>query len=363
MAMPEQQLSEVGAILPTDPGDQRAPRHRAASLPLPVAVIGAGNMGRHHTRNYDEFSDAELRAIVDVDIARAEALAERHGCRAFASVEQLLVEEPDVVAASIVTPTQDHVATAAALIAAGKHVLVEKPIAATLDQADRLIALAEEHDVVLAVGHVERFNPAVRTLKRLIEEGEMGEIVSVVARRVGVMPPQVKDANVILDLAIHDVDVFRFLLDAELPTEAFCNAGRTNGGDLFDFADMFLRFGRVACLLQVNWVTPVKIRELAVTGTRGYAEVEYVRQELRYHAAQPVRTADSFSDVTAYSERDPELVEHEHVEPLARELGEFLRAVAGRPAEIVTGDEARRSMEVVLRLVELAEREELPAPR
>ena len=103
----------------------------------------------------------------------------------------------------------------------------------------------------------------------------------------------------------------------------------------------------------------MKIRELAVTGTRGYAEVEYVRQELRYHAAQPVRTADSFSDVTAYSERDPELVEHERVEPLARQLGEFLRAVAGRPAEIVTGNEARRSMEVVLRLVQLAEREAL----
>jgi UDP-N-acetylglucosamine 3-dehydrogenase len=324
-----------------------------------VAVIGAGNMGRHHARNYDEFADVELRAVVDVDSSRAEALAEKHGCRAFASVDELLAEEPEIAGASVVTPTRDHVETAAALLAAGKHVLVEKPIAATLEQADRLIALAEEHDVVLAAGHVERFNPAVRALKRLIENGDMGDIVSVVARRVGVMPPQVKDANVILDLAIHDVDVFRFLLDADLPTEAFCNAGRTNGGDLYDFADVFLRFGRVACLLQVNWVTPVKIRELAVTGTRGYAEVEYVRQELRYHSAQSVRATDSFSDVTAYSERDPELVEHERVEPLARELGEFLRAVAGRPAEIVTGHEARRSMEVVLRLAELAEREEL----
>jgi UDP-N-acetylglucosamine 3-dehydrogenase len=320
-------------------------------------------MGRHHARNYHEFTDVDLRAIVDVDLARAKALAARYGCRPFASVEQLLAEEPDIAAASVVTPTHDHFDSAAALLAAGRHVLVEKPIAATLEEADRLIALAEEHDVVLAVGHVERFNPAVRALKRLIERGEMGEIVSVVARRVGVMPPQVKDANVILDLAIHDVDVFRFLLDAEIPSDAFCNAGRANGGDLFDFADVFLRFGRVACLLQVNWVTPVKIRELAVTGTRGYAEVEYVRQELRYHAAQPVRTADSFSEVTAYSEQIPEIVGHEHIEPLARELGEFLRAIAGRPAEIVSGEEGRRSMEVVLSLVDLAEREELSIQR
>ena len=325
---------------------------------LPVAVIGAGNMGRHHARNYSEFSDADLRAIVDVDIERARALAARFGCRAYASVDELLAEE-GVAAASVATPTRNHVETAAELLSAGVHVLVEKPIAATLAEADRLIALAEEHDLVLAVGHVERFNPAVRALKRAIERGDMGDIVSVVARRVGVMPPQVKDANVILDLAIHDVDVVRFLLGADLPAEAFCNAGRTNGGEHFDFADVFLRFDRVACLLQVNWVTPVKIRELAVTGTRGYAEVEYVRQELRYHAAQPVHAADSYSEVTAYSEREPQLVDHERLEPLARQLGEFLRAVAGRPAEIVTGREGRRSMEVVLRLVDLAEREQL----
>jgi UDP-N-acetylglucosamine 3-dehydrogenase len=312
-------------------------------------------MGRHHARNYDDFAQADLRAVVDNDLRRAEALALRHACRAFSSVEQLLVEEPGVKAVSVVTPTRTHVDVTALLLSAGKHVLIEKPIAASPSEADRMIALAQEHDVVLAVGHVERFNPAVRELKRCIERGDMGEIVSVFARRVGVMPPQVKDANVILDLAIHDIDVFRYLLGADSPTEVFCNAGRVNGGDLLDYADVFLRFGRVACLLQVNWVTPVKIRELAVTGTRGYAEVEYVRQELRYHSAQAVRPVDSYSEVTAYSEQAPELLAHEHVEPLARELGEFLRAVEGRPAEIVSGEEGKRSMEIALQLVERAE--------
>ncbi len=312
-------------------------------------------MGRHHARNYHDFAQADLRAIVDTDLDRAQALANRHGCRAFATVEELLHHEPGVRAVSVVTPTRTHVEVASTLLSAGKHVLVEKPIAASPEAADRMIALAQEHELVLAVGHVERFNPAVRELKRSIERGDMGDIVSVFARRVGVMPPQIKDANVILDLAIHDIDVFRYLLGADLPTEVFCNAGRVNGGDLFDYADVFLRFGRVACLLQVNWVTPVKIRELSVTGTRGYAEVEYVRQELRFHSAQAVRPVDSFSEVTAYSERAPQVVQHEHVEPLARELGEFLRAVEGRPAEIVTGEEGKRSMEIALQLVERAE--------
>jgi len=312
-------------------------------------------MGRHHARNYHDFAQADLRAIVDTDLDRAQTLATRHGCRAFATVEELLHHEPGVRAVSVVTPTRTHVEVASTLLSAGKHVLVEKPIAASPEAADRMIALAQEHELVLAVGHVERFNPAVRELKRSIERGDMGDIVSVFARRVGVMPPQIKDANVILDLAIHDIDVFRYLLGADLPTEVFCNAGRVNGGDLFDYADVFLRFGRVACLLQVNWVTPVKIRELAVTGTRGYAEVEYVRQELRYHSAQAVRPVDSFSEVTAYSERAPQVLQHEHVEPLSRELGEFLRAVEGRPAEIVTGEEGKRSMEIALQLVERAE--------
>jgi UDP-N-acetylglucosamine 3-dehydrogenase len=312
-------------------------------------------MGRHHARNYDDFAQADLRAIVDTDLRRAEALALRHACRAFSSVEEMLAEEPGVKAVSVVTPTRTHVDVTSALLSAGKHVLVEKPIAASPSEADRMIALAQEYDVVLAVGHVERFNPAVRELKRCIERGDMGEIVSVFARRVGVMPPQVKDANVILDLAIHDIDVFRYLLGADRPTEVFCNAGRVNGGDLFDFADVFLRFDRVACLLQVNWVTPVKIRELAVTGTRGYAEVEYVRQELRFHSAQSVGPVESYSEVTAYSEQAPQVLAHEHVEPLARELGEFLRAVEGRPAEIVTGEEGKRSMEIALELVERAE--------
>ena len=103
------------------------------------------------------------------------------------------------------------------------------------------------------------------------------------------MPPRVHDANVILDLAIHDVDVFHYLLGAGEPDDVFCNAGKAVNGDLFDYADVFLRFGKVGCLLQANWMTPVKIRSLSATGTRGYAELEYVRQELDVYPAAPRR--------------------------------------------------------------------------
>jgi UDP-N-acetylglucosamine 3-dehydrogenase len=328
-------------------------------LTVPVAVVGVGNMGRHHARNYHELPDAELRAVVDGEPTRAEEIAHRFGATAYPTVAALLEAEPELAAVSVAVPTTAHAAVTRALLEAGKHVLVEKPIAPTIEEADEMIALAREHELVLAVGHVERFNPAVRELRRLIDEGQFGSILSLVARRVGVMPPQVKDANVIVDLAVHDVDIFGYLLDDAEPTDLFCNAGRAIAQDRFDFADIFLRYGRVACLLQVNWITPVKIRSLAVTGTLGYAHVEYVTQRLEFYRAGPAVDPTSFAELEALSEQEPETLDFVHEEPLARELAEFLRAVHGESAEIVSAEEARATMVVATRLVELAERHAL----
>jgi UDP-N-acetylglucosamine 3-dehydrogenase len=322
---------------------------------VPAAVVGAGNMGRHHARNYHELGSTELVAVVDEDAERAGRLASLYGSRAYTSVTQLLEAVPRVTAVSVATPTSNHLETAAELLRADKHVLVEKPIAPTLEEADELIALAEERSLVLAVGHVERFNPAVRELKRRIEDGAVGDILSLSARRVGVMPPQIKDANVLVDLAVHDVDVFRYLLGATQPQELSVNAGRAIADDRFDFADVFLRFDGVACFLQVNWITPVKIRELSVTGTKAYAEVEYVTRRLDLYSALAIHEVETFADLEEYSEQPPERVELAHVEPLAIELAEFARAVSGDGGEIVSGAEARASMEVVLNLCRLAE--------
>lgn len=313
-------------------------------------------MGRHHARNYHELDTATLCAIVDPDRGRAEEGARRYACPSFPSVDALLASDVDVDAASVVVPTALHLDVARPLIESRKHLLVEKPIAATVDEAEELVELARAAGVVLAVGHVERFNPAVRELKRAIDAGEMGELLSLVARRVGVMPPQVRDANVIVDLAIHDIDLFRYLLGGDRPDEVQCNAGRAVLDDRFDFADVFLRFGDIACFVQANWVTPVKIRSLAVTGTRAYAEVEYVTQRLDVHRARPVAEPDSFGDIEALSEREPEHPRVEHEEPLRRQLAEFLRAVRGERAEIVSGAEATRSLEVAEQVVAAAER-------
>ena len=329
---------------------------------MPVAVVGVGNMGRHHARNYHELPDADLRAVVDGDPARGrgdgEPLRRERRTRPSRRCSRPSPSSPRSRSPSRRARTRRSRGT---LLEAGKHVLVEKPIAPTIAEADELIALAAERGLVLAVGHVERFNPAVRELRRLIDEGRIGSILSLVARRVGVMPPQVKDANVIIDLAVHDVDIFGYLLDEPEPTDLYCNAGRAIAQDRFDFADIFLRYGPVACFLQVNWVTPVKIRSLAVTGTAGYAHVEYVTQRLDYYRGGDAVEPTSFAELEALSEQEPERLEFPHEEPLARELREFLRAVRGEPAEIVSGEQARATMVVATRLVELAE-QHAPAP-
>jgi predicted dehydrogenase len=313
-------------------------------------------MGRHHVRNYaDLSSDAELRAVVDPDAARAGEVASRYAATAFTSVDAMLEAMPEVAAVSVAVPTTGHFKVARTLLEAGKHVLVEKPIAATIDESDRLIELAGSRSLVLAVGHVERFNPVVRELRRLIDDGQIGTMLSLVARRVGVMPPQVKDANVIVDLAVHDIDVFGYLLGGAEPSALYCNAGRALADDRFDFADVFMRYGTVACFLQVNWLTPVKIRSLSVTGTAGYAELEYVTQRLDFYPGRPPVEPRSFTELEALSEQQPERLEFPHEEPLRRELQEFLQAVRGEPAEIVSAAEARATMLVATKLVELAD--------
>src|SRR5205814_5913641 len=131
-----------------------------------------------------------------------------------------------------------------------------------------------------------------------------------------------------------------YLLDAEAPDDLYCNAGRAIISDRLDFADIFLRYGGVACFLQVNWVTPVKIRSLAVTGTEGYAELEYVTQRLELYRSPRVEDTETFAELEALSETPPERVEFEHVEPLTSELREFVAAARGEPAELVTGEDA-----------------------
>jgi UDP-N-acetylglucosamine 3-dehydrogenase len=316
---------------------------------LRVGVIGVGSMGFHHARNYSEIPEAELVAVSDMDAARATQVAERFHCRAYNDYAEMLQKEK-LDAVSVVVPTKMHQRVVLETIGAGVHTLVEKPIATNLAQASAMVNAANTRGVVLAVGHIERFNPAVRELKRCIQMGELGTLTSIVTRRVGVVPPRVKDADVILDLAVHDIDVILYLL-GRLPNSVVATASSAILSDRFDHSEIFMRFGDIGCFVQVNWITPIKIRTLSVTGSAAHAEVNYVTQKLELFESQVARHFDDFGDfVVSFGTPTTHTVEVAQQEPLRSELTEFLKFVANGTGRIITGEEGMNTLAVVERI-------------
>lgn len=298
-----------------------------------VGVIGVGNMGRHHARIYSQMEGAELVAVADLR-EEAEEVAVRYGARFYRDHREMLRKErPDAV--SVAVPTALHRDVGVDCLEAGVATLMEKPLASSVEEAEELAELAEARGVPLMVGHIERFNPAVRALKGIIDRGDLGDLTSLTARRVGVFPPQVKDADVILDLAVHDIDICSFLL-GRLPERVYARAGKALNSRRWDFAGIFLDYGEASALIQVNWITPVKIRELTVTGTGGYAELNYITQRLRVYESEYRRTFDSFGDfVVKFGSPRVREVPVEGAEPLFLELSHFLSCVAeGRTPEV-----------------------------
>ncbi|RLF88563.1 gfo/Idh/MocA family oxidoreductase, partial [Thermococci archaeon] len=191
---------------------------------LRVGVVGVGNMGRHHARIYSELSKegkVEFVGVADANLERAKEVASQFKTKAFGDYEEL-VERVDAV--SIAVPTSLHRQVALEFIEHGANVLVEKPIAESIESAQEIIRAAKKNDVILMIGHVERFNPAVLKLKEILDENLIGKVVTLTAKRVGPLPPQIKDVGVIIDLAVHDIDVMSFLLERNV-RKVYARAG------------------------------------------------------------------------------------------------------------------------------------------
>jgi UDP-N-acetylglucosamine 3-dehydrogenase len=308
-------------------------------------------MGRHHARIYSELAAARLCAVADFDEMRAQAVAARYGCRAYRDFRDMLRHE-GLDAVSISVPTRDHFAIACEVIEAGVNLLIEKPLAATLLEAETLVENAAKRNLKLAVGHVERFNPAVQELKRLVDVGSLGAISSVIAKRVGVMPPRVKDANVIVDLAVHDFDILNYLFGT-MPVELTAMAGRALLSDRYDHAEIFLKYptslkgrdGAAGCFVQVNWITPLKIRTLSVTGDLGHAELNYVTQKLEVYQTNAAKEYDDFGDfVVRFGEAEKAVVPIKVREPLRAELEDFAAAVEDDRTPKVSGEDGVKAL-------------------
>jgi len=291
-----------------------------------VGVVGLGAMGHNHARIYSQLNH-NLVGVADTDLVRAKEIGEKYHTSYYSDYHQLLSK---VEAVSIAVPTTLHHTIAMDFLKAGVHCLVEKPIAYSLEEASEMTELAEKNHLNLAVGHIERFNPAVIRLKQIIDEGRLGKILSISTRRVGPSSPRVRDVGVVIDSGTHDIGVVRYLLGKE-PIGVFSRVGKfkQSKGDhailLLDFTEDI-----VACI-EINWFTPHKVRTLVATGTEGIAYLDYIEQTL-----------------TIQNSHETHIEDIQKTEPLKLEINDFLKSITVRNKPTVDGKEGLAILKIAL---------------
>lgn len=318
---------------------------------IKAAVIGVGSIGQNHARVYRELADVKLVAVSDNDEETAKRIGNRLAVDYVTDYVKLLDEyQPDLVSVSV--PTVYHYDVALQAIERGIHVLVEKPIAATLEQADELIAAAKANNVKLTVGHIERFNPAIQELKRRIDAGEIGDVFRIQSRRMGPFPTRIRDVGVVIDLASHDVDIVRYILNTDI-NRVFAETTGSIATDREDTLDAVLRCENNAIgTLNINWITPTKIRELTVTGTNGMFLVNYLTQEVYfYENADAAEMWQSLSLLKGVSEGQMVRLRVNNQEPLKAELMSFVGAVRNNIDPLVSGEDGKKALQLAQALV------------
>lgn len=309
-----------------------------------VGVIGVGAMGRNHARVYADMPEVDLAGIVDSDLEIAEDVARRYGGKAYADHCLMLdMERPEAV--TVAVPTVDHLEVAKDVISRGIHLLIEKPIAFTEAEGQKIIDAAEAAGVTLMIGHIERFNPAVAALKAHLAAGELGRVFQIDARRQGPFPARVKDVGVVIDLAVHDLDVMRYVSGAEI-TRLYAETERRIHSNREDLLTGLARLsdGSVGTLT-INWLTPTKIRELFVIGEHGMFQVNYLTQDL-YFFENAFAQVQEWQYQTLRGVSEGRMIRHviEKREPLRLEQDSFLAAVRGERSVAVTGQDGLKAI-------------------
>jgi UDP-N-acetylglucosamine 3-dehydrogenase len=289
-------------------------------------------MGQNHIRTYSQMSGVELVGIADVNKERIESLSKEYETQGFTDYRDLLKHDLDAV--SIVVPTTLHEPVAMDVINSQTNLLVEKPIADTVDSARLIVEAARNHGVKLMVGHIERFNPAVIKMKELIDKGALGKVVCINTRRVGPYNPRIRDVGVILDIGVHDIDIISYLYHSQ-PREVYAVAGKDIHSQE-DHASIILRFdGDRAGVVETNWLTPHKTRTFTVIGTGAVGYGDYMGQTVNIHDDEWVKEAKV-----------------EKKEPLRNELEHFLRCCENGDVPESRGEDGINALKVALASIE-----------
>ena len=293
-----------------------------------VAVVGTGFWGKNHARGYSELESTELVAICDVNRERAKAVADQFGVKAYTSSSRMLKNE-DVEAVSVCTWSTKLAKEALKALKAGKHVLVEKPMATYTRQAEKLLEVAEENGLHLTVGFLMRFIPGLQHVREAVENKRIGELVCATAKRVSQWPERIGDVGVVKDTAIHDIDVMRYI-SGEDPIGVYAKTGSMKHRKFEDYAQIMLTYedGKSA-FIESNWLTPYKTRTLTVTGSEAIMRLDYMTQEL-------------------WIEDPKENVQSKYPwqEPLKLELQHFADCITKKKKPMITGVDGLKALQI-----------------
>ena len=295
---------------------------------LGVAVIGTGFWGRNHARVFKELAETELLAICDIDAERARSVAKQFGVTPYTNTGKMLKNE-NIEAVSICTWSTSLAREALKALKAGKNVLVEKPMAESVKQAENLLKTAEKEGLHLTVGFLMRFIPGLQHIRNALEDKTLGEPVCASAKRVGQWPERIGDVGVVKDTAIHDLDVMRYIFDED-PVAVYAKTGSIAHRKFEDYAQIMLAFkGGKSAFIESNWLTPYKTRVFMVTGSEAIMKLDYITQEL-----------------TIENARETVQPRYTVQEPLKLELQHFAKCITEKEKPLVTGEDGLEALKL-----------------
>lgn len=313
---------------------------------IKVAVIGAGVMGKNHLKTYKNLPNVELVGVYDIFPEAAENAAEMFGIKAFSSMEEVA---KSVNAVSVVTTSTTHADVGEFFLNHGIHCLIEKPLATTEDECMCLINAAKKNNVTLLVGHIERFNPAVEQMGKILSD--TSKIRSLTAQRMSAASGRITDVDVAMDLMIHDVEVIQSLVKSPVVNVQACSVKTADKPEGKDYISALLEFANGATAnLTASRITQARVRTLTVTTDTNYIDMDFINQSINVHSQgrMPYVNQESIPDWMNYGLKGS--VEQLFIptnQPLSAELSHFTACIRGEATPRITGENALNALRVI----------------